>query len=87
MLVLKNSKTRSSQHNSRSRKSRTKKARILARLIKESQVLDQRFLRINKGFLYEKAPLEDAAARTKKLRKLYDILTRAGRKSAQAPIL
>jgi hexosaminidase len=61
------------------------KTRMLARLIKESQTLDQRFLRINKGFLYEKELVEDAAVRTKKLRKLYDRLTRAGRKSAKAP--
>ena len=59
------------------------KARVLGRLIKESQLLDQRFLRVNKGFLYEKALVEDTAVRTKKLRKLYDCLTRAGRKSAK----
>ncbi len=60
------------------------KIRALGKLLKESQLLDQRFLRINKGFLYEKALVEDAAARTKKLRKLYDCLTRAGRKSTKA---
>ncbi len=60
------------------------KIRALGKLIKESQLLDQRFLRINKGFLYEKALVEDAAVRTKKLRKLYDCLTRSGRKSAEA---
>lgn len=58
--------------------------RALDRLIKESQVLDGRFLEANRGFLYEKALLEETEAGSKKLRKLYDRLTKAGRKPGDA---
>lgn len=58
----------------------SQKSRALERLIKESQALDARFIAANRGFLYEKALLEEAEARSKKLHKLYDRLTRSGRK-------
>lgn len=57
------------------------KSRALERLIKESEDLDERYMAANKGFLYENALLEDAENRSKKLRKLCNRLTKAGRKS------
>jgi hexosaminidase len=60
------------------------KCRALERLIKESRALDDRFTAANRGFLYEQALLEETEARSKKLRKLHDRLTRAGRKSSGA---
>ena len=60
----------------------TQKSRALERLIRESHVLDARFITANKGFLYEKALLEETEARSKKLHKLFDRLTRAGRRSS-----
>jgi hypothetical protein len=57
--------------------------RALERLLNESQVLGERFMTANKGFLYEKALLEETEARSKKLQRLYDRLTRAGRKSSE----
>lgn len=59
------------------------KVRALARLIEESETLDERFLEANRGFLYDRALFEYVGARSKKLRKLYDRLTRAGRKPAE----
>jgi hexosaminidase len=59
------------------------KARALARLIEESETLDEQFLEANRGFLYDQGLLEFVGARSKKLRKLYDRLTRAGRKPAE----
>jgi hexosaminidase len=57
--------------------------RALARLIEESELLDQRFIKANRGFLHEKALAEEIIVRSKKLRRLYDRLTRAGRRSCQ----
>jgi hypothetical protein len=57
--------------------------RALDKLLKESQLLDERFMNANRGFLYERALVEDAEARSKKLRKLCDRLTRAGRKPCE----
>lgn len=58
-------------------------SRALERLIKESRTLDRRFIEANGGFLYEKALVEENEARSKKLRRLYDRLTRAGRKPGE----
>jgi hypothetical protein len=55
-------------------------SRALVKLLEESQLLDERFMNANRGFLYERALIEEAEARSKKLRKLCDRLTRAGRK-------
>jgi hexosaminidase len=62
----------------------SQKSRALERLMKKSQALDDRFMTANRGFLYEEALLEETEARSKKMRKLYDRLTRAGRKSSGA---
>jgi hypothetical protein len=59
-------------------------SRALEKLIRESRTLDQRFIDANHGFLYEKALLEETETRSKKLHKLYDRLTRAGRKPCEA---
>jgi hypothetical protein len=56
------------------------KTRMLEKLLKESITLDQRFMELNTGFLHESAIAEEAEAHTKKLRKLYDRLSRAGRR-------
>jgi len=62
--------------------------RALARLIEESEALDERFMELNKGFLYDRALLEEIQYRSKKLRKLYERLSRLGRKRQpiQVPI-
>jgi hypothetical protein len=54
--------------------------RALEKLIEESMALDRRFVELNAGFLYEKGMAEEAESHTRKLRKLYDRLTRAGRR-------
>ena len=56
------------------------KTRALEKLLGESTVLNQRFAELNIGFLYEKGIAEEVDAHTKKMRKLYDRLSRAGRK-------
>ena len=56
------------------------KIRSLARLIEESEALDERFVELNRGFLYDRALFEEIEVRSKKLRKLYDRLSRAGRR-------
>jgi len=56
------------------------KIRALARLIEESEALDERFVEANRGFLYDRALVEDIEARSKKLRGLYARLSKAGRK-------
>lgn len=62
--------------------------RGLAQLIEESEALDERFMELNRGFLYDRALLEEAQSRSKKLRKLYERLSRMGRKrqSIQLPM-
>ncbi len=59
------------------------KSRALDKLLGESKLLDERFMNANRGFLYERAVVEEAEARTKKLRKLCDRLARAGRKPCE----
>jgi len=59
------------------------KTRALERLIKESETLDERFVEANRGFLYDQGLFEYTETRSKKLRKLYDRLSRAGRKPAE----
>ncbi len=54
---------------------------LLERLVEECEMLDQRFLKANRGFLYEKGLAEEIETRSKKLRELYHRLTRAARKS------
>ena len=54
---------------------------VLERLIEECEMLDQRFLKANRGFLYEKGLTEEIQTRSKKLQELYNRLTRAARKS------
>jgi hexosaminidase len=56
------------------------KTRALEKLLEESMALDRRFMELNAGFLYEKGIAEEVEAHTKKLRKLHDRLSRAGRK-------
>jgi hypothetical protein len=56
------------------------KARALEKLLGESVALNQRFTDLNAGFLHEKGIAEEAEAHIKKLRKLYDRLSRAGRR-------
>jgi len=58
----------------------SQKIRALARLIEESEALDERFVEANRGFLYDRALLDEIEVRSKKLRKLYDRLSRAGRR-------
>ena len=55
-------------------------SRALEELLGESQRLDERFIKVNQDFLYERALVEEADSRSKKLRKLCERLTRAGRK-------
>jgi uncharacterized coiled-coil DUF342 family protein len=55
------------------------KARALEKLLVESMALNQRFVELNAGFLHEKGIAEEAEAHTRKLRKLHDRLSRAGR--------
>jgi hypothetical protein len=65
------------------------KIRVLEKLLEESGTLNQQFLELNAGFLYEKGIAEEAEAHTKKLRKLYDRLSRAGRRprdTAKTPV-
>ena len=65
------------------------KTRALEKLIDESITLDQRFMELNAGFLHEKGIVEEVEAHTKKLRRLYDRLSRAGRKpcaTVKAPV-
>jgi hypothetical protein len=56
------------------------KTRALEKLLDESTTLNQRFRELNAGFLHEKGIAEEAGAHTGKLRKLYERLSRAGRK-------
>jgi hexosaminidase len=62
------------------------KARTLERLMEESEMLDHRFIRANRGFLYEKALAEEIEARSKKLHRLYDRLTRSGRTARKVSV-
>ena len=59
---------------------RHKSTRALKKLLEESITLDQRFMKSSTQVFYYKAIAEEAEAHTKKLRKLYDRLTRAGRR-------
>ncbi len=56
------------------------KARALDRLVEESEALDHQFIKLNRGFLYDRALVEEIEARSKKLRGLSDRLARVGRK-------
>ncbi len=62
------------------------KVRALERLIEEAETLDHRFIRANRGLLYEKALAEEIEARSKKLHRLHDRLTRSGRAARKVSV-
>ena len=62
------------------------KIRALERLLGESETLDRRFIKANRGSLYGKALAEEIEARSKKLQRLYDRLTRSGRASRKVTV-
>ena len=62
------------------------KIRAVEQLIEKSKALDDRFIKMNRGFLYEKSLAEEVEVRSKKLQRLYDRLTRSGRKSNKVSV-
>jgi hexosaminidase len=64
----------------------SEKILALERLIEECEMLDQQFIKANRGFLYEEGLAEEIKTRSKELQSLYDRFTRAGRKGSKVSL-